>query len=295
MSQYGFKYQVVDLNESIRRIEERFFMEKIPLVSIIMATYNDKPLYVEKSINSILDQTYKNFELLILDDSTNAETIAAINKYKFDPRVQVLRDAKRLGFVRSLNKGLRIARGEYIARMDGDDIAIKDRLEKQVSFLCGHRSIDILGGQINIIDENDYVTGKRSYPLGGLKLLAFFIIRTPVAHPTVMFRRKIVDDGFDYNEYFLKAEDIDFWIRLYNAGYKFRNLSDTLVNFRVESDFMEKRVTDHAQEDYVLRARRNNFTLKKPFFSLLDLLMSYVRKVTPDEIKSKQYVQENGK
>ena len=266
-----------------------------PLVSIIMATYNDKPDYIEKSVNSILNQTYRDFELLILDDSTNEETIATIDTFKSDPRVNVLRETNKLGFVPSLNKGLILAKGDYIARMDGDDISVEDRIEKQVTFLRNHKTADILGGQINVIDENGNVTGQRSYPLGGMKLLAFFTVRTPVAHPTVMFRREIVDAGFHYDESFIKAEDIDFWIRLYNAGYAFRNLPDTLVNFRVESDFMEKRVTNHAQEDYVLLARRKNFTWKRPFFSIIDLIMSYVRKLTPDRIKAKQYVQENGK
>ncbi len=269
--------------------------EREPLVSVIMATYNDKPVYIEKSIKSILEQTYKNFELLILDDSTNQDTKDAIDKYVDDKRVHIFRENIKLGFVSSLNKGLELANGEYIARMDGDDIASKDRFEKQVKFLNAHHSTDILGGQIKVIDENDNITGSRSYPLGGSKLLLFFLIRTPIAHPTVMFRRKIVDAGFHYDVLYKKAEDIDFWIRLYNAGYKFRNLPDTIVNFRVESDFMEKRVINHAQEDYVLKARRNNFTWKRPFFSIADLIMSYVRKLTPDGLMAKLYEQENGK
>ena len=270
-------------------------MKDNPLVSIVMATYNDKPLYIKKSINSILSQTYKNFEFLILDDSTNKETIDVIDKYSNDKRVRIFREFKKLGFVSSLNKGLKLSKGEYIARMDGDDVSSRDRIEKQVEYLNTHQSTDILGGQINVIDENDKVTGARSYPTGGLKLLAFFTIRTPIAHPTVMFRRTIVDAGYHYDETFKKAKDIDFWIRLYNAGFKFRNLPDVLVNFRVESGFMEKRVTNHEQEDYVLKARRKNFTWSKPLFSIANLLMSYVRKFTPDKLKAKQYAQENGK
>ena len=161
--------------------------------------------------------------------------------------------------------------------------------------LVAHPSTDILGGQINIIDENDRISSKRSYPLGGIRLLAFFTVRAPVAHPSVMFRRTIVDAGYQYNEAFLKAEDIDFWIRLYDAGYKFRNLPDTLLSFRVESDFYSKRVTNHEHEEYSLRARRMNFSWKKPFFSIIIFLLSYVRKLTPDGIKVKIYAKENGK
>lgn len=103
-----------------------------------------------------------------------------------------------------------------------------------------------------------------------------------------------MDAGHIYDESLIKAEDIDFWIRMYNEGYKFNNLPDTLVNFRVESGFMEKRVTNHDQEAYVLKARRNNFTWRRPIFSIANLLMSYVRQWTPDSLKAKQYQQENG-
>ncbi len=269
-------------------------MAKESLISVVMATYNDKPEYIHKSIDSIINQTYGKFELLIIDDSTDDEARVTIDSFNSDSRVHIHRENKKLGFVPSLNKGLSLSKGDYIARMDGDDVASLDRFEKQVEYLNSHPYTDILGGQINIINEHGKITGARSYPLGGLKLLAFFAIRTPVAHPTVMFRRSIVDAGHIYDESLIKAEDIDFWIRMYNEGYKFNNLPDTLVNFRVESGFMEKRVTNHDQEAYVLKARRNNFTWRRPIFSIANLLMSYVRQWTPDSLKAKQYQQENG-
>ncbi len=265
-----------------------------PLVSVIMATYNDNPHYLREAINSIINQTYKNIEILIMDDSTSDKTKEVIDSYNYDRRVHVYREDKKLGFVPSLNKGLRLATGKYIARMDGDDISSLDRFEKQVSYLENNIKTDILGGQISIIDENGKITGARTYPLGGMKLVMFFTIRTPIAHPTVMFRRKLVDEGHEYDESMKKAEDIDFWIRMYNEGYRFNNLPDTLVDFRVESGFMEKRVTDHAQEEYVILARRRNFTWKKPIFSIMDFVMSYVRQWTPDRIKEKKYEKENG-
>ncbi len=269
-------------------------MDRNPLVSVIIATYNDKPKYIHEALDSMINQTYGNLEILIFDDSTDEATRTAIDSYNTDSRITIYREEKRQGFVPSLNKGLGLAKGKYIARMDGDDVSSTDRFEKQVDYLESNPGTDILGGQINVIDENSSVTGERSYPLGGLKLLAFFTIRTPVAHPTVMFRRTIVDAGHRYDESLPKAEDIDFWIRMYNAGYKFSNLPDTIVNFRVESGFMEKRVTNHAQEEYVLKARRDNFCWKRPVFSTADLIMSYVRQWTPDSIKARQYIQENG-
>lgn len=268
-------------------------MDNKPLISVIMATYNDRPEYIREAMDSIVNQTYGHFELIVLDDSTDEATRGAIDGYCGDERVRVYRSGDKLGFVPSLNRGLELAKGRYIARMDGDDISFPDRFEKQVRYLEAHPDVDILGGQINIINERGEVTGSRRYPLGGIRLAAFFTMRTPVAHPTVMFRRRIVDGGYRYDPSYRKAEDIDFWIRLYNSGFRFANLPDTVFSFRVESDFMEKRVTNHAQEEYVLKARRENLSWRRPLFSVADLAMSYVRQLTPDHLKAKQYEQEN--
>lgn len=135
-----------------------------PLVSVIMATYNEKPNIIKSSIQSILDQSYSNFELLIFDDSTNVETKSAIDDMSKDSRVCVYRESTRVGFVESLNKGLKKAQGDFIARMDGDDFALRERLEKEVSFLLTHKNIMVVGGQMDIMDEHDNIVSHRNYP-----------------------------------------------------------------------------------------------------------------------------------
>ena len=168
------------------------------LISVVMATYNEPPEIVEASIRSILGQTYQNFALLIYDDSSDKRTRERIDSFLGDTRVRVIRHDIRSGFVRSLNMGLHDARGTYIARMDGDDIALPERFEKEVSFLRAHRDICVVGGQIEIIDENGRVTSSRSYPAGGIRLAVFSAIRNPLAHPAVMMRREVIDRGFVY-------------------------------------------------------------------------------------------------
>ncbi len=264
-----------------------------PLVSVIMATYNDRPEYIRQSVESILNQTFSNLELLIIDDSDHEDTRSAIDSYSEDSRVFIYRAGCRLGFVPSLNKGLSLAKGMYIARMDGDDVASLDRFEKQVKYLASHPAADIVGGQIKVIDQKNRITGSRFYPLGGLKLTAFFCLRTPVAHPSVMFKRRIVDRGYRYDESLKKAEDIDLWIRLYNDGYKIENMPDILVSYRAESNFIQKRVTDKAQENYVLKIRRKNISIKRPFFSAASWILSYIRQMIPDSLKVWVYFQEN--
>ncbi len=264
-----------------------------PLVSVIMAVYNDKPEFMSQSISSILNQTYRNFELLIFDDSDKEDTKLAIDSYRDDLRVRVYRAGCRLGFVQSLNKGLLLAKGIYIARMDGDDVACPDRLEKQVNYLQTHPYIDILGGQIYVINEKSCVTGRRFYPLRGFRLAVFFCFRTPVAHPAVMFKRSIADAGYRYDESLKKAEDIDFWLRLYKDGYRIENMPDMILSFRTEQDFMEKRVMNKEQEKYVLKIRRKNFSVKRPFFSVAGWIFSYVRQMIPDHWKAWIYQREN--
>jgi len=177
--------------------------------------------------------------------------------------------------------------------MDGDDISMLDRIEKQVKYFDMHPSIDIIGGQVEIINEIDKVVGFRKYPINAISFFSFFLVRNPFAHSAVMFRRKIIDDGYRYDESLPKAEDLDFWIRLYNAGYKFNNIPDKILHFRVGSEFIEKRVTNHENEYYAIKVRRKNFTWKKPLFSLANFIMSYVRQWTPDKLKIARYEKEN--
>ena len=264
-----------------------------PFITVIMAAYNEKEKIVREAIESVLNQTYSNFELLIFDDSTEETTKKAIDSYCSDSRVVIYRNARREGFVTSLNHGLAIAKGKYIARMDADDIACRDRFEKQISYLDHHPKTDVLGGQVDIIDESGTKIGTRKYPLKGLKLKIFFCYRTPVAHPSVMFRRTIIDSGLKYNINLKRAEDIDFWLRVHNAGYRIENLPDVIVKYRVGQDFIEKRVNNKEQENYVIRIRRDNFSRKHLVFSTVSWLMTYVRYYYPDKLKTRIYKKEN--
>lgn len=239
-----------------------------PLVSVIMATFNEEPDMIGKSISSIIDQTYENFELLIFDDSTKQETKDKIDSFTTDPRVKVFRFPSRVGFVKSLNKGLEAAKGKYIARMDGDDMSLPIRFEKEVHFLEKHKDIAVVGGQINIMDENNKITSSRSYPLGGMKLYLFSCARNPLAHPTIMMHRSLVDKGFRYDETLKMSEDLDFWLRLLNAGYHIANLPDNVLNYRVQSNFMEKR-SSTKQREYMANVRKKNFDSHHLFHSVL--------------------------
>ena len=263
-----------------------------PLVSVVMATFNEPVEYIKASITSILGQTYSNLELIIADDSTNKETIAAIDHFRMkDNRVIIIRDEKRMGFVCALNKGLRLAKGEYIARMDGDDISDANRFYIQADYLCSHKEIDILGGSMDIVDHNGKLVSHRSYPLKGFRLILWTILRNPLGHPTVMFRRKLVDSGFYYDESFLKAEDLEFWLRLRKAGFKIANIPQKLLNFRIVGDQAIKRTGDNLRFNY--KARVKHLSVKYFVFDLLSIAIVKLYCVMPRKIISVAYSLEN--
>lgn len=265
-----------------------------PTISVIMATYNELPEMVSLSIVSILNQSFSDFELLIFDDSTNEATIFAINSFMHDDRVKIYRSEKRIGFVASLNKGLELARGEYIARMDGDDISLPNRFESEVNFLKSNSRIAIVGGNINIINKDNAVVSHREYPSVGFSLYLHSCVRSPLAHPTVMMRREIIDAGFRYNETLERSEDLDLWLRLMNVGYKLANLSDTVLNYRVLENFEDKRSSD-IQRKYTFKVRRKNFSWRRPFFSIWSLVGGWLFAYLPVGFIKSLYSKENHK
>ena len=263
-----------------------------PLVSIVMATFNEPVEYISASIESILGQNYSDWELIIADDSTNQDTKTAIDNFvSQDARIRLIRHEKRMGFVQALNEGLKAARGKYIARMDGDDIALPDRLKCEVDYLEAHKNVMVLGGAMNIINETGAIMSERRYPLSGLKLHLWAIFRNPLAHPTVMFRSELVRKGILYDTTQKKAEDIESWLRLKKKKYRIENVPDKLLNYRVVGNLAQKRNKEQWKYNYL--ARRKNFSWHTPLFSLCSILISWIYIHIPTNVVSKIYKAEN--
>lgn len=263
----------------------------IPLVSIVMATFNEPKEIIKQAITSMLNQTLSDFELLIIDDSTSPETINEINNLAQDPRIVLIRQTTRIGFVKALNIGLKNAKGKYIARMDGDDISMITRLEQQVNFLKNNNEYSVVGGGINIINADGVVTAKRFYPSKSFRLNLWSIFRSPFAHPTVMMRREIIDKGFLYNESFSKSEDLEFWMRLKKNNFRFYNLSGILLNYRIGEDFGKKRSGSQLKSNH--KARYINFSWKYPISGFLSLFVTKIYMITPLFLVEKFYSREN--
>lgn len=262
------------------------------MISVIMATFNEPKAFIDGSISSILNQTYRNLELLIADDSTKEETSHAIDAWASkDSRVVIIRKAQRMGFVNALNHALDAAKGDFIARMDGDDFSLPNRFEIQLKYAQEHSDVDVFGGDIIIVDENDTEKSERLYPTTPAAIWKRFLWRSPFAHPTIMFRRTIVDQGFRYNPEYKRAEDVDFLFRLYKNGFKFGNTGKKLLRYRVVGDLQNKRSRD--QWIYNHRARTKNFIWRRPIFSTISWTISLGYLCVPNSVVSLYYKKEN--
>lgn len=265
-----------------------------PLVSVIMATFNEPVEFLSQAIESILHQTYSHLELLIADDSTKEETKKAIDKYaNEDTRVSVIREKTKMGIAVARNRCFQAAKGKFIAIMDADDISLPDRIERQIQFAQSHPDIDLFGGHVNIINEKGEIVTQRTYKTTPNRFLRMFVYRNPLAHPTVFFRRKIIDEGYSYDENFKKAEDLEFYLRLFKNGFHLINMDTTLINYRIIGDMQKKRTYDNWYYNH--KARTKNFNWRHPFFSILSWCVSYVYMYVPSKFVSSFYKKENNR
>lgn len=208
---------------------------KSPLISVVMPVYNSAK-YLPLAIESILHQTYTNFEFIIIDDGSTDTSWKIINRYsRQDKRIKTQRNALNLGICRTLNYGLSLAKGKYVARMDGDDWSYPDRLFRQVSFMKSHPKVVICGGNIQVCDRDLKILNHRSYPISNREIRQKILRMNPFAHPVTMYQRETAIKVGGYNEKLFTVEDYDLYFRLGNYG-KFANLPATLLKLRIRHD-----------------------------------------------------------
>lgn len=197
------------------------------LVSVIIPLYNEK-FFLDQALESIFNQTYRNIEILVIDSSTDPIVDSILNMYV--GKIKVLKQSK-CGVAGALNYGLENAKGTYIARMDADDIAFPDRIEKQVNYLKKHSDIDVVGSRSIVIDADARTKYISIVPELDKNIETNLIFENPMWHPTLMLRRELVDAGWRYDTS-RKAEDYDMWVRMSAAGVKFANLQEPLLKYR---------------------------------------------------------------
>ena len=211
------------------------------LLSVIMYTYKEEEIFLRQAIESILNQTYKDFEyIIILDNPDNNLHIRIIKEYaNLDKRIKFYVNEKNMGLTASLNKGLGLAKGKYICRMDADDISINKRIENQKRYL-EENNYDLIGGISQMIDEN----GKSIYsikkvPTNMDKIKKALRYNQIISHPTWFGKKEVFEKLNGYRNMPL-CEDYDFTLRAVLNGYKISNIDETVLKYRMTSSSISR-------------------------------------------------------
>ena len=221
------------------------------LVSVVMPAYNAEK-FIKESIDSILNQTYRNFELIIINDGSQDSTDKIVKEYT-DSRIRYLLNTRNLGIACTLNTGLGNARGKYIMRLDSDDIASVDRIEIQVEYMENHPDIAVLGCGMRTFGR-----GFEPYDMipscepDQIKIESLFFC--PISHPSVMLRSSLVDEGFLYNPTYERIEDYELWDRIFNK-HKIAALSKILVKYRLHPGQVTQKYLNEIS-DQLMKLRR---------------------------------------
>jgi len=248
----------------------------IPKITVLMTVFNGKR-YLRECMDSVLNQTFKDFEFLIVDDCSADDSKGLVKSYK-DDRIRLIENKENLGQVKSLNIGIGHARGEYIARIDQDDMMIKNRLKRQLDFLDRRKDVSVVGTWGELIDENGRVFEKYICPIRNEEMIGRVLCGwNSLMHMSVIFKKDAVINAGKYNELFPFAEDYDLWTRLLLKGHKFANIPEFLIKGRFHKETSSKKF--HGVQVKNARISTSNFikTISASFCdSELDRLVSFL-------------------
>ncbi len=251
----------------------------IPEVSIIMPVYNGSK-YVAKAIESILGQTFTNFEFLIIDNASEDNTLEIISSFK-DPRIKLIKNPRNLHLIKSLNIGLEISRGKYVARMDHDDISLPRRLEVEHNFLEQHPTVAIVGTWSIIIDGNDTPIKIHKNPTGSNVIKYELLFGNTTTHPSIMMRKDIIIEAKGYDEKWLNTEDYNLYSRVIQS-HEIANIPEPLLYYRTHGSSL----TGAASSQSIIR--ENTFRMMKEniqrYFSMTEREYHLVTRVLINRI-----------
>ena len=255
--------------------------QKNPLVSVLMPNYNCEK-YISEAIESILKQTYKNFEFIIIDDFSTDNSWKIIKKYsKKDKRIKCFRNEKNLQIVKTLNFGLTKCIGKYIARMDSDDISLKNRLKVQVEFLERNKKFVGCGTNLEMFWNKKKNTIKRLYEFKYKSLYKNRLIKSPFAHPAIMIKSEIYKK-YKYDENFLYCEDWELWLKILKK-YEMINLNKNLYLYRqfdTQTKFLKTKRTIYncIRLRFKYMSLRDYFNLKLIIRILIEFILLFLPK-----------------
>ena len=215
-------------------------------ISVLMSVYkSEKGEYLDRSLRSVWDdQTRKPEQIVLVEDGPLIEGLyAVIGKWKemLGDKLVVCQNEQNLGLTKSLNKGIELITSDLIARSDSDDISAPQRFELQEKFFRENPEIDILGGSMQEFDDEHECLNVRHYPLTHEDACRYIVKACPLAHPAVMMRRRLFDEGLRYDERYRMSQDIKLWYDAVLAGYRMANLPEIVLFFRQQGDVFRRR------------------------------------------------------
>lgn len=253
-----------------------------PDISVILPVYNCAA-YLKEAINSVLQQTFSNFELIVINDGSTDDTEAIVHSFDDDRIVYVKNDTNK-GLIYTLNKGISLAKGKYIARMDGDDVCLPERLEKQFTVFVNYPETKVLATTVSLINEKNEPIGHWKEDIKCITteaIFRFLPVNNCIAHPTVMMDAQLLRK-YMYNPAQTLSEDYDLWLRLSSDNIKINKLNEPLVRHRILKNSFTRSANRNAflkimkikirfAVQQFLTGKINYFTVKIFLFAFADL------------------------
>ena len=254
-------------------------IDNLPLVSVVLPVYNCES-FISDSVNSILKQTYRNIELIIIDDGSTDSTVDILNDFS-DERIKIV-SRENKGLIFSLNEGISLAKGSFIARMDADDISAPDRIEKQLNFLKENKDINIVGSSVHLIDKFGSIIGNLDYQLSPFWVKLRLLFDSCICHPSILGRRDVFKK-IKYNEDYQYAEDFKLWSEIvFDNNINIQSLKDKCLRYRVHDDSISNSKFEHQLKtsNKIIRENFSNLNVSINKDLLLDAQLSY-KKIKP--------------
>lgn len=255
------------------------------MISVIMSVYNSEK-YLNEAIDSILNQTYKDFEFLIVDDCSKDNSLKILEEYsQKDSRIILIKNEGNLGLTKNLNKAIKMSKGDYIARMDADDISETKRFEKQIEFLEKNKGIDIVGTFCSDINEDGIFIRNRTLPTIHSQILKILPKFNPFAHPTVMMRKEKILSIGAYNENYRTSQDYELWFRAIGKGLRVANIPEFLLKYRMNDNYVSRKSIKYRMNDIKLKLEGYKH-IRLPYYKYIYLGISIILGILPPKLYS---------
>lgn len=213
---------------------------KEPLVSIVIPVLRPVPHFFSAAIESIIHQTLREIEIIVVEDPSQSEGTEILSRLNH-PSIRYIRNSVAIGLSRQHNLGMRLSRGRFLSRFDADDICEPEKLLLQVALLEEHPEIDVVGTNLLIIDELGRVIGERRYPADHDSIIKTFPRSNPIANPTILFRRELIERFGGWDEDSTDpAQDYEWFSRIACGGARFANLQQPLVRYRIHPQTIKR-------------------------------------------------------